>query len=193
MMTVRPQGQRQWQPQLRQPHLKPLNIRVGRRGLCCMVDNSIDAEENERTKPGPARREGTWTVGVLWFCWVDDERPKTIPHVFSGPMVPQLSHPLSPVCLTQSQDGWVSMGTYVVYFSHNTLYQLYFLCLNSKLWLLRLPEGIESLLTKKQPFKQPGNLFESAIIWERWFSEVFHSGSSFLLRRKCQSSCRNWL
>lgn len=47
-------------------------------------------------------------------------------------MVPQLSHTLSPVCLTQSQDSWVSTGTYVVYFSHNTLYQLYFLCLTAK-------------------------------------------------------------
>lgn len=44
------------------PEHQPLNIRVERRGLC---HNSIDAE-NERTKPGPARRrEGTWTVGVL--------------------------------------------------------------------------------------------------------------------------------
>lgn len=33
--------------------------------------------------------------------------------------------------------------------------------------LLRLPEGNESPLTKKQPFKQPGSLFESATVWER--------------------------
>lgn len=86
--------------------------------------------EPSQVLPGEGRGLGQWGScdSSGWMI----KGPKPLHMFFSGHMVPQLSHTLSPACLTQSQDSWVSTGTYVVYFSHNTLYQLYFLCLTAK-------------------------------------------------------------
>lgn len=133
MMTVRPQGQRQWQPQLREPRLKPLNIGLERRGLWLAWRTTLSMlrmNEPSRVPPGKGRGLGLWGPcdSAGWMI----KGQKRL-HMFFQATFFQLSHPVSPVCLTQSQDGWVSTGTYIVYFSHKTLYQLYFLCLNSKI------------------------------------------------------------